>query len=176
MGLPAPKVAKVPGVTYQRWPARLQGQVASPSSQRGRLRHEGVPHSKLLWSFGEYGVSYAWPLLVSTIFFTVFVPLLHRARRSVREAPPWTRGSTATDPESTARVLVLLGHDVPPIWPRARRPTLCQILKPYSDTGRTCSSIIKGSGSVKHPFPLSLAPGKPRFYVCKFGQRTTVTL
>ena len=24
MGLPSPKVAKVPGVTYQRWPARLQ--------------------------------------------------------------------------------------------------------------------------------------------------------
>ena len=50
-----------------------QGQVASPSSQRGRLRHEGVPHSKLLWSFGEYGVSYAWPLLVSTIFLNTFL-------------------------------------------------------------------------------------------------------
>ena len=47
---------------------------------------------------------------------------------------------------------------------------------PYSDTCRTCSSITKVYGCVKNHFPLSLAPGKPRFYVCKFGQYTKVTL
>jgi imidazolonepropionase-like amidohydrolase len=47
---------------------------------------------------------------------------------------------------------------------------------PYSDTCRTCSSITKVYGAVKHHCPLSLTPGKPRFYVGKFGQHTEVTL
>jgi hypothetical protein len=32
---------------------------------------------------------------------------------------------------------------------------------PYSDTCRTCSSITKVYGDVKHHFPLSLVPEKP---------------
>ena len=47
---------------------------------------------------------------------------------------------------------------------------------PYSDTCRTWSSITKVYGCVRHYFPLSLATGMPRFYVCKFGQHTKVTL
>jgi len=47
---------------------------------------------------------------------------------------------------------------------------------PYSDTCRTWSSSTKVYGGVKHHFPLSLVPGKPRFYVGKFGQHTKVTL
>jgi hypothetical protein len=34
----------------------------------------------------------------------------------------------------------------------------------------------KGAGSVQHHFPLSLAPGKPRFSVGTCGQHTTVIL
>jgi hypothetical protein len=34
----------------------------------------------------------------------------------------------------------------------------------------------KGLRVRKTPLPLSLAPGKPRFYVGKFGQDTKVTL
>jgi hypothetical protein len=49
-------------------------------------------------------------------------------------------------------------------------------LYPYSDTCRTCFSSIKVYGCLQHHFPLSLEPGKPRFYVCKFGQHTKVTL
>ena len=47
---------------------------------------------------------------------------------------------------------------------------------PYSDTCRTCSSITKVYGGVKYHFPLSLVPGKQRFYVGEFGQHTKVTL
>ena len=52
----------------------------------------------------------------------------------------------------------------------------CHSLYPYSDICRTWSSTTKGYGCVKHFFPLSLAPGKPRFYMGKFGQHTKVTL
>jgi hypothetical protein len=47
---------------------------------------------------------------------------------------------------------------------------------PYSDTCRTWSSITKVCRCVKHHFSLSLATGKPRFYVGKFGHHTKVTL
>ena len=47
---------------------------------------------------------------------------------------------------------------------------------PYSDTCKTCSPITKIYGCIHHHFPWSLAPGKPRFYVCTFGQHTKVTL
>ena len=41
---------------------------------------------------------------------------------------------------------------------------------------RTCVSNAKIYGSVKDRFPLLLTTEKPRFYVCKFGQRTKVSL
>jgi hypothetical protein len=50
------------------------------------------------------------------------------------------------------------------------------VLYPYSDTCRTCSSITKIYGGIKHLFSLSLAPGMPLFYTGKFGQSTKVTL
>ncbi len=59
------------------------------------------------------------------------------------------------------------------LQPRAPGNGTCY---PYSDTCRTWSSITKVYGCVKHLFPLSSATGKPRFYVCKFGQHTKVTL
>ena len=34
----------------------------------------------------------------------------------------------------------------------------------------------KGLGGVKHHFPLLFVPGKPPFYMVKFGQHTKVTL
>src|SRR5262249_48964864 len=49
-------------------------------------------------------------------------------------------------------------------------------IEPYSDTCRAWSSITKDYGCVKHHFLLSLAPGKPRFHMRKFGQHTKVTL
>jgi hypothetical protein len=45
---------------------------------------------------------------------------------------------------------------------------------PYSDTCRTCSSITKVYGDVKHYFPLSRVPEKPCFSVGKCGPHTKV--
>src|SRR6266702_2173702 len=67
-----------------------------------------------------------------------------------------------------------------PHWTESRSCAwqVCKVacLYPYSDTCSTWSSTTKIYGCVKHHFPVSLATGKPRCYVCKFGQHTKVTL
>ncbi len=49
----------------------------------------------------------------------------------------------------------------------------------YSPTATLAEHALlsqRFTGGVKHHFPLSLVPGKPQFYVGKFGQHMKVTL
>jgi hypothetical protein len=51
-----------------------------------------------------------------------------------------------------------------------------QLYYPHSDTYMNMYSHTRVYGRVMNLFPLSLATANPRFYMCKFGGSSKVTL